>query len=66
MTTITEIECAVRNLGGDELAAFRAWFDDYLADAWDRQIDADAKAGKLDALAAAALADLHAGRCTDL
>ncbi|MEI9894892.1 MAG: hypothetical protein WDN28_13655 [Chthoniobacter sp.] len=36
------------------------------AEAWDRQIAGDAKAGKLDALAEEALRDLRAGRCTDL
>ncbi len=36
------------------------------ADAWDRQIAEDAKAGRLDALAEEALKDLRAGRCIDL
>jgi hypothetical protein len=66
MSTVTEIERAVRGLSPDELAAFRAWFAEYDADAWDRQIEADAAAGRLDALADEALADLRAGRCTDL
>lgn len=65
-TAVAELETAVRNLTGDELATFRAWFTTFDADAWDRQLDADAAAGRLDALADEALADLRGGRCTDL
>jgi hypothetical protein len=66
MNTVADIEHAVRGLSVNELAAFRAWFAEYDADAWDRQIEADAATGRLDALADEGLADLRAGRCTDL
>jgi hypothetical protein len=66
MTTIGEIENAVRNLSRDELAVFREWFDQYEAAAWDRQFEADVRDGRLDDLAKEALQDLRAGRCTDL
>ena len=66
MSTIQEIERAVERLEPDELSAFRAWFTSFDADAWDRQIEADVDAGKLDELAAEALADLRAGRCSEL
>ena len=42
------------------------WFAQYDAEAWDRQMGADAKAGKLDALAERALRDHQAGRSTKL
>ncbi len=35
------------------------------ADAWDRQIEEDARNGKLDKLADEALADFRAGRCRE-
>ncbi len=35
-------------------------------EAWDKQIEEDIKAGKLDQLRKEALEDLRAGRCTDL
>jgi hypothetical protein len=35
------------------------------AAAWDRQIEEDVAAGRLDALADEALDDLREGRCTD-
>ena len=66
MSTVTEIAHAVRGLHGDDLTAFRAWFDEYLADVWDRQITADAEAGLLDRLGEAARAELLAGRCIEL
>ncbi len=65
MSTIEEIEDAVRRLSSKELASFRAWFAQFDAAAWDRQIDEDVAAGRLDALADEALNDLREGRCTD-
>ena len=35
-------------------------------EAWDRQLEEDIKAGKLDQFAEETLEDLRAGRCTDL
>jgi hypothetical protein len=53
-------------LPADELTAFARWFEEYLADAWDRRIDADVQAGRLDAAVRRADADFEAGRCTPL
>ncbi|MGD0653854.1 MAG: hypothetical protein ABSA16_05880 [Thermoguttaceae bacterium] len=50
MTTIEKIECDIKKLTRDELTAFRAWFAEYDSDEWDRQIEEDAKSGKLDKL----------------
>lgn len=66
MRTVEEIEDAVRQLSSADLAAFRAWFAELDAAAWDRQIEEDAAAGRLDALADEALNDLRQERCTDL
>lgn len=66
MSTILEIEQAVRQLPAEDLAAFRAWFAEFDAGVWDRQFEEDVAAGRLDALADEALEDLHHGRCTDL
>ena len=65
MSTIAEIEDAVRRLSPEDLAAFRQWFVQLDAEAWDRQIEEDAAAGRLDSLAEEALEDLRQGRCTD-
>jgi len=66
MSTVHEIEDAVRRLPTAELAAFRAWFAEFDAEVWDRQLEADVAAGRLDALAEEALKDLREARCTDL
>jgi hypothetical protein len=66
MNTVQEIESAVTKLSREELAAFRDWFQEFDADAWDKQFEADVAAGRLDALAEEALRDLHEGRCTEL
>jgi hypothetical protein len=61
-----EIEDAVRALPPDDLASFRKWFHVFDADAWDRQIERDADAGRLDVLAAAALRAHREGRTSPL
>ena len=66
MTKVQKIEQEVRQLSERELASFRAWFSEFDAASWDRQIEADASAGRLDALADAALADYAAGRSRKL
>ncbi len=67
MSTVTEIIEAVKQL--DERA--KGEFLEQLAeidfeDAWDRQIEADAKAGRLDSLWQEALEDIKAGRVKPL
>lgn len=66
MSTVQEIERAVRQLPPEDLAAFRAWFLEFDGKLWDEQIERDVAAGRLDALADEALADLRAGRCRKL
>jgi hypothetical protein len=66
MSSVVEIEQAVKQLGTDELAKFRTWFAEYDAEIWDRQFEADAAAGRLDFLKDEALRDLSEGKCVDL
>ncbi len=62
MSTIEELEQAVSSLTRDELAEFRRWFDDYDQRAWDREIDQDVQAGRLDSLIEEALVEHRDGR----
>lgn len=64
--SLQELETAVSRLPQEEFARFQAWFEEFAADAWDAQIEADARAGKLDHLIVQADADFEAGRCTPL
>ena len=66
MTAIEVAEQSVSQLSPTDLAVFRRWFAEYDGDIWDAQIEEDAKAGKLDALAAEALAEYHAGKATEI
>lgn len=66
MKTAEEIAQAILRLSPAELARFHAWFDDFEANRFDAAIERDAQAGKLDTLAAEALADHRAGRSRDL
>ena len=66
MTKVEVLEREVADLSPAELAAFRKWFAEFDGEAWDRQIEADARAGKLDALAQRALRDHAAGKTTKL
>jgi hypothetical protein len=66
MLTVEAIENAVEQLPEEELARFRRWFAEFDAAAWDAQIEADAAAGKLDALAEEALAEYRRGDAREL
>ena len=66
MLNVHEIEDAVLRLSPQDLVEFRNWFQKFDADAWDRQIEKDVEAGRLDALADEALRDLREGRTTQL
>jgi hypothetical protein len=66
MTTLEDIEKAVAELPPDQLVRFRAWFEQFEAARFDRRIERDAKAGRLDQLAEQAIADFRAGRAREL
>lgn len=51
MSKIDDLERQIQGLSPTELAAFRAWFAEFDAAAWDRHFEVDVKAGKLDVLA---------------
>ena len=60
--SVQEIEAAITRLPAPEMVQFTAWFEQYQADLWDRQIEADALAGRLDALGQEADQEFEAGR----
>lgn len=47
------------------VSELRRRLEEHCADEWDRQIEADIKAGLFDRFAAIILDNLHTGRCTD-
>ena len=63
MSKVAAIERQIRRLSPEELSALRAWFAAFDAEVWDRQLELDARTGKLDALAETAL-NAHASGAT--
>ncbi|MCI0492008.1 MAG: hypothetical protein L0Z07_03620 [Planctomycetes bacterium] len=64
--SIQELEDAISQLSYDEFARLAQWIDEYRAETWDRQIEADIRAGRLDEAGRRADADFDAGQCTPL
>jgi len=66
MSKVEAIEQQIEKLSPDELAAFRRWYAAFDAEVWDRQFEADVKAGKLDSFAEKALRAHNAGQSKPL
>lgn len=66
MGKVEKIEQEVQALSPAELAQFRAWFLEFDWAAWDRQLERDVQAGRLDDLAEKALRDHATGKTTPL
>lgn len=64
--SVREIEAALRKLPEQELAAFRRWFLEFDAEAWDTRFEDDVAAGRLEKLGEEALTDLRESRTTPL
>jgi hypothetical protein len=66
MSSVTDIEKAVKKLSEPELDAFRRWFEEFDAARFDAKIERDAASGNLEALAKAAIDDVNTGRVRSL
>jgi len=66
MTKVKLIEGQIKELSSKELAEFRRWFAEFDAEAWERQIEADVKADKLDQFAEEALREHLSGQTSKL
>ena len=66
MSTVQEIETAIQKLKPQEIHEVADWLQELREELWDKQIDADAKAGRLDKLMEEAKQDYLAGRCKPL
>jgi len=62
---VQDLELAVSNLSSEELAVFSQWFEEFLADQWDIQIEADILAGRLNAAGKRADNAFQTGLATD-
>lgn len=66
MSEVEQIENRIKSLSPEELAKLRAWFAEFDAQAWDRQIEVDSAAGKFDRLIEESLAEHKAGKSRPL
>ena len=66
MTTVAETTGAVKRLPKKDLTRFRKWFVEYDSAVWDRHLETDVPAGRLNAMIREAQRDHRAGRTKGL
>ncbi len=64
--TLEELEQKIAQLPPGELAEFREWFLRFDGERWDQQVEKDAIAGKLDAIARSAVSEFRSGQTNPL
>ena len=63
---VKQIEKAIKQLQAKEFAELMGWLDDYRAQVWDKQIEEDLEAGRLDVLLAEVKEEYEAGSSQEL
>lgn len=58
---LKQLEEQITQLDPEELKQFSAWFEEYMSDEWDRQIERDVVAGKFDKIFAEIDEDVKVG-----
>ena len=66
MSTLVEIEAAIERLPNMDFRQLHEWIADRDQQLWDKKLEADVAAGRLDRFAQEAIADFQAGRFKDL
>jgi hypothetical protein len=66
MMNTQELKTTVSKLSPDQLLQFAEWFEEFLADQWDKKIEADIATGRLDILGEHAESEFLAGRAKPL
>ena len=66
MTSIAEIQEAILSLPSEEYVQLRQWFTELDWEMWDREIEADLEAGRLDSLIAEAVEAQEQGTLQEL
>jgi hypothetical protein len=64
--SVEQLEKAIEELPRDELARLATWFAEYQAQQWDRQIEEDQRAGRLDHVIQRVRDDIASGRSKPL
>lgn len=66
MTKLEKIEQQIASLSSKDVRKLADWFEDFKAELWDQQIEADVASGTFDALAASVLTDHKSGKTDPL
>jgi hypothetical protein len=66
MSKVDELEQAVRELSPEDLSKFREWFVEFDSELWERQLERDVAAGRLDGLVEEARNEHREGRTRPL
>ena len=66
MLKVEEIQAAIESLSEDEYVRLRRWFSERDWQKWDRQIEADSEAGKLEFLIKEAFEEKAKGELKEL
>ncbi len=64
--SLEKIKQEILQLSEDDFNIFLKWYEEFKADLWDKQIEEDILAGRLDAFAKKAMRDFEEGRYTEL
>ena len=66
MNALPEIEAAIKQLPENDVRQLAGWIQNYLNEKWDKQMEEDLAAGKLNDLIAKAEADIAANNVRDI
>ena len=66
MLTLEQIESAILQLPSNDVQQLMEWLSDIDYRHWDEQLEQDIAKGKLDTLAAEAIAEFEAGNCAEI
>lgn len=66
MTKVEQLQAEIASLSPEDARRVAQWLEEFLSDQWDKQIEEDAKAGRLDALTEQALREIDAGETQPL
>ncbi len=66
MMNTQELKTTVSKLSPDQLLKFAEWFEEFMADQWDKKIEADIATGRLNILGEHAGSKFLAGRAKPL
>jgi hypothetical protein len=64
--SVQEIESAITRLTPEELSDLSRWFEEYVSDQWDQQIETDVLAGRFKEAGDRAVAEFEGGGCRPL